>query len=464
MKRVIQFTKLRFVMLIVSLLLIGGGIAGVIYRGGFNIGIDFEAGLNMRVQIAPEAFSVNYTGPGDAELNVTRRALELTIDEEERARYFYPFEVYSSIGILTATLDRIEGISVTLPDTVSPTIATERIVGFSHARELDGETPVSVNMSIASVEDVYAGINAVRNALMSMDIAQIQTVGEVHNQEYIVRVQDPGEDKDFAANTAAKIESLLGQKFGSNQIIVKQSDYVGPRFSKNLGSQSIYLTAIALTLILVYIWIRFKLPYAVSSIIALTHDVVIMLGFIGTFQLEVSTATMAAVLTIIGYSLNDTIVIFDRVRENEALIKDSDFKVVVNTSITQSVSRTLITSLTTLLAVAAIYIFGTGAIKEFALNLIVGIVIGTYSSVFVASPVLMGWMNSRKRRKKQKEIQRYGGAAPAAEPKKEEKPAGGKLPDTSEVKKEAEKEAPVAPKKVERQQRGQKRSKKKKKK
>ena len=453
-------------MLFVSLILVGGGIAGVIYQGGFNLGIDFEAGLNMRVQIAPSAFTINYTGPGDATLNVTGRALELTINEEEQARYFYPFEVYSSVGILTSTLDRIEGISVTVPETVSPTLSTERFVGFSNSKELDGETPVSVNSEVASPEDVYAGIDEVRNALMSMDIAQIQTVGEEYQQEYIIRVQDPGTDDEFAAKMTAKIEDLLGKKFGDEQVITRQSDYVGPRFSKNLGTQSIYLTAIALALILVYIWIRFKLPYAVSSIIALTHDVAIMLGFIGTFQLEVSTATMAAVLTIIGYSLNDTIVIFDRVRENEALIKDSDFKVVVNTSITQSVSRTLITSLTTLLAVTSIYIFGTGAIKEFALNLIVGIVIGTYSSVFVASPVLMGWMNSRKRRKKKKEIQKYGGAAaPEAkkEAKKEEKPAAGKLPDETDVKKEAEKQAPVAPKQLERQQRGQKRSKKKKK-
>ncbi len=464
MKRVIQFSKLRFVMLIVSLLLICGGIAGVFYRGGFNLGIDFQAGLNMRVQIAPEIFSLTYTGDGRAELNVSRRALELTIDAEEQERYFYPFEVYSSVGILTATLDRIEGISVVLPETVSPALSTERIVGFSHPVELDGETPVSVNTTPASGEDVYADIDAVRSALMSIDIAQIQTVGDEYNQEYIIRVQDPGEDDEFAANMTAKIEDLLGSKFGANQIITKQSDYVGPRFSRNLGSQSIYLTAIALALILVYIWIRFKLPYAVSAIIALTHDVIIMLGFIGTFQMEVSTATMAAVLTIIGYSLNDTIVIFDRVRENEGLIKESDFKTIVNTSITQSISRTLITSLTTLLAVAAIYIFGTGSIKEFALNLIVGIVVGTYSSIFVANPVLMGWMNLRKKRKKRKELQKYGGASVAPEVKKEPEPAAGKLPDATEVKKEAEKEAPAAPKQLDRQQRGKKRTTKKKKK
>ncbi len=459
MKRVIQFTKLRFVMLIVSILLVGAGIAGVIYRGGFNLGIDFEAGLNMRVQVAPEAFTIMYTGPGQAELNVTGREFQLTIDEEERARYFYPFEVYSTLEMLTNTLDRIDGITVTMPESVSPYLPTERLVGFSHPVDLDEVIVATANIDVASSGDMYATIDDVRNALRSLDVAQIQTVGAEYAQEYIIRIKDPGTNKNFVADTTVEVESLLGKRFGDEQIITKQSDYVGPRFSKNLGTQSIYLTALALALILIYIWIRFKLPYAVSAIVALTHDVLIMLGFIGAFQMEVSTATMAAVLTIIGYSLNDTIVIFDRVRENANLIKDSDFKVIVNTSISQSMSRTLITSLTTLLAVAAIYIFGTGAIKEFALNLIVGIIIGTYSSIFVASPILMGWMNSKNRRRKKKEIQQYGAPKEAPQPK----PEKDTKPEKAEGNKPEKKDAPIQPKQLERQQRGQKRNKKKKK-
>ena len=151
-----------------------------------------------------------------------------------------------------------------------------------------------------------------------------------------------------------------------------------------------------------YIWFRFKLGFAISAITALGHDVLIMLGFIGTIGLEVSTTTIAAVLTIIGYSLNDTIVVFDRVRENQSLLKGERFDIVVNTSITQSLSRTLITSLTTLLAVLALYLFGTGSIKDFALNLIVGILVGTYSSIFIASPVLLGWTNVVQKRKAKK--------------------------------------------------------------
>jgi preprotein translocase subunit SecF len=136
----------------------------------------------------------------------------------------------------------------------------------------------------------------------------------------------------------------------------------------------------------------------VSAISALVHDVAVMIGVIGTFQIEVNTATIAAVLTIIGYSLNDTIVIFDRIRENQNLLREKDFERVVNISITQSLGRTLITSLTTLLAVVAIYIFGTGVIKIFALNLIIGVVVGTYSSIFIASPILLKWVSTVKKR------------------------------------------------------------------
>jgi preprotein translocase subunit SecF len=127
-----------------------------------------------------------------------------------------------------------------------------------------------------------------------------------------------------------------------------------------------------------------------------------MVLFIGTFQIEVSSATIAAVLTIMGYSLNDTIVIFDRIRENEKLLSESSFVQVINVSITQSLSRTIITSITTLLAVTAIYIFTTGQIQAFALNMIVGVLVGTYSSIFIASPTLLGLSGGKRIQEKVK--------------------------------------------------------------
>lgn len=157
-----------------------------------------------------------------------------------------------------------------------------------------------------------------------------------------------------------------------------------------------------------------------------------MLGFIGTFQLEVNTATVAAVLTIIGYSLNDTIVVFDRIRENAGLMRDSDFRTIVDTSITQTLTRTIITSGTTQLAIIAILVFATGSIQEFALNLTVGIVVGTYSSIFIASQILLLWVRGRDKRQKRLNAIKYGTRETVAVAKAE----GGAVAETGEEKKE----------------------------
>lgn len=308
MKRVYDFMKIRVVMLVISAVVIAGGIAGTVARGGFNLGIDFQAGLSITVRI-------------------------------------------------------------------------------------DGDELIDV-----------AGI---REDLAAIDGLSAQRVGAEEDQQFIIRVRDDGTSPDFEQTMAARLLQDLRSAYPGAQVTELETAYVGPRFSADLAQQAIALTAFALLLILAYLWFRFRLGYALSSIAALVHDVLVILGVIGTFQLEVSTATIAAVLTIIGYSLNDTIVIFDRIRENEILLKDSSFPVVINTSITQSLSRTLITSLTTLLAVVAIYIFSTGQIQLFALKLIIGVVVGTYSSVFVASPVLLLWTKVAVKRRKKRDAEKY---------------------------------------------------------
>ncbi len=315
MKRIFDFMKTRVVMLIISALLIVGGIAGTIAQGGFNLGIDFEAGLSLTVGIG---------GAGSVDAGEVRDALD--------------------------------------------------------------EYPSST----------------------------VQRVGAPEDNQFILRVRDDGSQDNFQRVVTNDLLELLREEFAPSTVQELESSYVGPRFSQDLTQQAILLTVFAMVLILAYLWFRFRLGYAVASISALAHDVLIMLGIIGTFQFEVSTATIAAVLTIIGYSLNDTIVIFDRVRENEGLLRESSFRAIINTSITQSLSRTLITSITTLLAVAAIFVFATGQIQLFALKLMLGVVVGTYSSIFVASPVLLAWQTSEKARKKRKEVEKYHKGAAAS--------------------------------------------------
>ena len=320
--KVFRFSRVRLLMVLVSVTLIVGGGVATYLRGGFNLGIDFQAGLSMHVAVNP-------------------------------------------------------------------------------------------GRAVADIESVRAALDTVPGA-------QVQTIGEEEAQQFVIRVSDSGDIPSFSTVASGQILDALRDAFGENGITELESTFVGPRFSQDLTRNTVVLTALALGVILLYIWFRFRLGYATAAITALVHDVAFMLVFIGTFQIEVSTATIAAVLTIIGYSLNDTIVIFDRIRENETVMRESGFETIINASITQSLSRTLITSITTLLAVAAIYVFATGSVQLFALNLIVGVVVGTYSSIFIASPVLYAWQTALRRRKARKDHERHG--APAASAKGESKP------------------------------------------
>lgn len=402
MTKVIRFSKLRYIMFTISVLLIIAGIAGTVGIGGFNLGIDFQAGLNQRVQIAPVAMEVSYNGEANASLDISDDTAVLEVRGEAGVEKLQlSLADYSSMADFAAKLESVEGISVKMS---APSADPSDIVtGLEFPLSLEADAhPVNVRVDAG---DGSVAIDQVRSALGGFENPQVQVVGDPAEQEFLLRIADPsGEKKD---QYEKQIVESLEAVFGQDTSVVKQSDYVGPRFSQDLANQSVGLTLMALVLILIYIWVRFKLGFAVSAISALVHDVAIMLGFIGIFQLEVSTTTIAAVLTIVGYSLNDTIVVFDRVRENMGLMKERSMKDIVDTSITQSLSRTLMTSLTTLLAVLALFFFGTGAIKDFALNLIVGIFVGTYSSIFIASPVLLGLTNIAEKRRAKKDPESF---------------------------------------------------------
>ncbi len=217
--------------------------------------------------------------------------------------------------------------------------------------------------------------------------------------------------EQFSIEMADRVREIIETAYGAGNVELLQSDYVGPRFSADLAQQTFMLASLAILLILIYLWFRFRFNYALSAVIATMHDALFMVAFIGALQLEVSTATIAAVLTIVGYSLNDTIVIFDRIRENTTLMRESSYEDIVNASISQSMSRTIITSLTTLLAVLAIWLFASGQVQLFAANLIVGIVVGTYSTIFIASPMSLILFNAGEKRRRDRDTRAYGHAA-----------------------------------------------------
>ena len=244
-------------------------------------------------------------------------------------------------------------------------------------------------------------IEEIRGVLEDFGAVSVQKISNTEGR-YLIK-SDLGESNDSSAaaaeggdsNAAASaLEQRLKTEFGQEQVDILEVAFTNPRYSGSVARQSIVLTLSALVLILLYIWVRFRLRYSISAIAALVHDVLMMIIFIGITRTELSVTTVAAILTIIGYSLNDTVVIFDRIRENSnTQTGNMNFSSIVNTSIYQSLSRTIITSLTTLLAVVAIYVFSTGLVRDFALCVIFGVIVGTYSSIFIASPVLVLWTN-----------------------------------------------------------------------
>ena len=246
---------------------------------------------------------------------------------------------------------------------------------------IDFESGLSVSVKI---EDAGVQIADVRSAVSSIEGVRVQNVGSSDDGRYQIRVKLPeGTTQRSAENM---INSLLAARFGSYSML--ESSFIGAKFSSSLITGSVKAVAIALALILVYVWIRFKVAYAIGSIIALMHDVLLMLGFISLTGFEISSTTIAAILTIIGYSLNNTIVIFDRVRESINNDHNQDLSDVMDYGVNSSLSRTTFSSVTTLLAVIPLAILSTGDVRSFAICMILGVVVGTYSSNFLATNIL----------------------------------------------------------------------------
>lgn len=353
---------------------------------GFNTGIDFGSGYSESLQIAPLAFTVSYTGDRSAVVSVAADTLVVTFrDADGVETVSLDAKAYPTAADVAAELEK-HGLDVSLSD---GSLRTENLVtGFGYPSVLS-LAPFRVNFSTDSVD---VTIEDVRRALDGLDGVKVQTVGSRNSGSYQVRLAvDEGEGQ---AEVQDRLNSLLYEAFGEENIVILQADFVGPKFSSSLFHDSVVGLLIALALILLYVSIRFRIAYALSAILALLHDVLAMLTFVLVFRLEVSSTTIAAVLTIVGYSLNNTIVIFDRVRENVSFDRTALVEKQINLAVRKSVSRTLITSVTTLLAIVPLAVFSSGDIKLFAINLTWGIVAGTYSSNFLA-PAFLYYFNKK---------------------------------------------------------------------
>jgi len=255
--------------------------------------------------------------------------------------------------------------------------------GFNYGIDFAGGTIVQIKF------EQSVSITEVRNILGEFDLSQ-STIQDLSDTEFVIRTEKIDQEQ------RKEILSALKQNLADLEVL--RVETVGPVIGENLKKTALYAILFAFIGIIIYITIRFEFRYSIISILALSHDVLIVLGIFSLFQKEITISIIAAVLTIVGYSLNNTIVILDRLRENIKFKTRESFGNIVNMSINQSLSRTINTALTTVLPVLAIYFFGGSILSDFALALFIGMVAGTYSSIFIASPLLVDWKGELKER------------------------------------------------------------------
>ncbi|HNZ26349.1 MAG TPA: protein translocase subunit SecF [Spirochaetota bacterium] len=339
---------------------------GVFTPRGFNLGVDFQGGIVHQVMI--------YSGISQDKIR------ELAVS--------------SGLG------NEIQNIII--PDEKKIGSSTSYLIKTIISEQDQEEIDKDPNMtSLKFVENrttkFYTSIYEETRESYELTGEELAKAIKVYGEENI-----PGEIKELRTADKRVVKNA-----------VKESqNVISPQYSKGLRFKSVMLVIFVFLILLTYVAFRFKIQYSVGAILALVHDTLIMLGFISFFRLELDMTVLAAIMTLIGYSINDTIVVFDRVRENFTIMKESSSVRIINVSINQTLSRTIMTSLTTLLATVSLLLFAGDKIRGFSLVLTVGIIVGTYSSIFIASPIVNIWdsLFSKKKTKKEKKDKKIGGA------------------------------------------------------
>ena len=252
--------------------------------------------------------------------------------------------------------------------------------GLNYGVDFKGGTLIELRAT-----DKQITISQLRQSFLNMNLGDVSVKEFGKNNDFLIKFE---KKENNNPNLISEVKESLTKSIGSG-FNFRRVENVGPKISAELLNSGIIAIALSLAAMLIYIWIRFEWQFSLGAIFALFHDVILTLGVFSLFSLEINLSIVAAILTIVGYSMNDTVVIFDRVREN--LRKYSDIKIfdLTNISINETLSRTIITSSTTLLALVSIYIFGGKILEGFSLAMILGVIFGTYSSIYIANPILV---------------------------------------------------------------------------
>ncbi|MGL4987266.1 MAG: protein translocase subunit SecF [Treponemataceae bacterium] len=385
MKKIIQFNKAFAPLLTISILLILSGIYAIATKG-LNLGLDFKAGLVQDVRFASPAMSISYFGPATISVQINDQSLVFVVSGvgAENTTHVYDFTSYPTVKDLLAAINSIDGVLATAIADDS----TESNGFFSNSESSSLLSSELFYLYYLSPQGKEISVDIVRLALtQDLPSASVKQVGDESLRTFQIRVADDGTDEAASEHIKKNIASALTSQFGENNFAVLKTDFIAMDFSKTLVIQVILLLSATLALIWLYATVRFKWDFALGAVLAIMHDAFIMLTFMAWMQMEVTTITVAAILLIIGYSINDTIVVLDRVREKmrEPNLKVTSFVQILNSAQTEILARTIITTVTTMFTAFSLYIFTSGSMKDFALALIVGMCSGVYSTIFIAS-------------------------------------------------------------------------------
>jgi preprotein translocase subunit SecF len=365
-----------------SLILFVVGMASIAIHGGLNYGIEFRSGTQITVKFAKTP-----------KIDAIRRQL---------SREKLGGATIQRIGAVAENQVMIEvplennasGVTAVDAGKASIVKALTTLYGAGTSEKADFN-----NAGAQAVADHLLVADPLGLAAKGMEIAtkSYQTLAEAmidyRNQPPRSGLAAEFDQLRSVPGVTPAVLSVLEKDFYLSGFAIRYTEIVGPKVGSDLRRQAVYVTLAGLAAMLIYVWFRFELIYGVSAVIAVFHDTLITIGFFSLFNKEITLSVIAALLTLVGYSMNDTIVTFDRVRENVRLNKRENFSDLVNRSINQTLSRTILTSGLTFLAVIALYLFGGDVIHGFAFALVVGVLIGTYSSIAIASPILVYWQN-----------------------------------------------------------------------
>ncbi len=379
-----DFLGKKWPFIIASLVLTAAGLFSLVAKGGPAYGIDFRGGTLIDVQFK-----------GKAPVEKIRSELSKKISGEITVQSAGASGDRALIGTEQATNQELSQARQAIVATLAAAF---------------GEPGGKLDFNNAGASALADGLRdpLIRNGVTLSDPdlqALAQNMVRFRDSERSGIVSNFQDLSSVPGVTPAVVRTLNEQAYLA-PFQVKSVEVVGPKVGGELRQQAIWATLYALGGMLVYIAFRFELVYGVAAVLAVTHDTIITIGLFSIFDREISLTVIAALLTLVGYSMNDTIVVFDRIRENLKILRREKLESLVNLSINQTLSRTILTSGLTFLTVLALFLFGGEVLNNFAFALVVGIIIGTYSSIFIASPIVVFWQNLAEKRKQ--------GGSPAA--------------------------------------------------